>query len=367
MKRILCLILAMTALWGCAARAEQQLTDVRCAEEQFSTKAPTGAAAVYAENTGFQIFVEKAGLVPYVIVSRRPLDMKFSDPVNFLNNVFREHMENQYGENMIGMNPCKKWEIGGKTLLGARYLYKVKGTTLCLLRLIEVRDDGDVEYSAKTIEGQDGPTMEALDAAVRYYQPDGGKSAAGQAVLAPAAPGSADTMNGTYRVRIADADRIVDGGFFTAKLYAEDTYPAAQVEALKPGDAVQVNGEVLTAASIERYEEGLYELIPEGGFDGYIVFRKGSGGSYTAEVNDWTPCQHLTDVKVMLPLPYQFAFGWVDGSDEATVYDADAFINLLSDGETADQLTQYNTMIQFQDGLTMMILHTDYPEGPEGE
>ena len=68
MKRILCLILAMTALWGCAARAEQQLTDVRCAEEQFSTKAPTSAAAVYAENTGFQIFVEKAGLVPYVIV-----------------------------------------------------------------------------------------------------------------------------------------------------------------------------------------------------------------------------------------------------------------------------------------------------------
>ena len=57
----------------------------------------------------------------------------------------------------------------------------------------------------------------------------------------------------------------------------------------------------------------------------------------------------------------------MDGSDEATVYDADAFISLLSDGETADLLTQYNTMIQFQDGLTMMILHTDYPEGPEDE
>jgi hypothetical protein len=39
-------------------------------------------------------------------------------------------------------------------------------------------------------------------------------------------------------------------------------------------------------------------------------------------------------------------------------------LNLLRSGELNGELKQYNTLIQFKDGLVMSIGHTDYPEGP---
>ncbi len=366
MRRIL--ISALLLFFLCAfAAAEPGLKEVRCEEEGFSTKIPSDAEASYTKNTGLQIFAEKAGYVPYAIVSRRPAEMKLKDPVNYLNNVFREHMENQYGEDSLGMNPCRGWEIGGKTLLGARYYYKVRNTRLCLLRLVEAREDGDVEYTAKFIDGSDEAVMNALDAAVRHYRPYGSGSPGAPEALRPAEipSGSADTSNGVFWARIKDADRILAGGYFTVGLYAQDLYPADRLEALQPGDAVLVNGRTYTVKSFAQRGDGEYELIPQEEVYGYIAFRKTSGGAYTAVMDDWTPCTHLTDVKIMMPLPYKFSFAWISGDESAKVYDADAFVSLMTDGESAELLTQYNTMIQFEDGLLTMIIHTDYPEGPE--
>ena len=142
MKQLaIALILVLLTCPLLPAAAEDGLTAVDCAEEGFSTMIPAGCTAKYTEGTGLQIFVENAGYIPYVIVSRRPADMQFSNPTGYLNNVYREYMENRYGDNMIGMNPAKDWQVGGKTLLGARYLYKVGETTVCLLHLIEIREE----------------------------------------------------------------------------------------------------------------------------------------------------------------------------------------------------------------------------------
>ena len=364
MKRIVLLfafLLLSSVLWG--ALAETELISIRCEEENFSTKAPAGKTAEYVKNTGLQIYSEHAGYVPYVIISRRPLGMKLKNPTNYLNNVYREYMENQYKDDMIGTNPCRKWDVGGKTLLGARYMYKVQNTTLCLLRLIEVRDDGDVEYSAKYIDGQDSSTMAVLDATVRYYQP--GDESEGSAKVKPVdvAGTLVDKANGTYLAKIKDADRIMDGGYFTAELYIQDIYPGDQIETLKQGDQIVVNGQPFTVASMEPVENGL-ELYPQEEFDGYIVFQKASNTAYTALVNDWTPCTQVGEAKIMMPLPYRFSFRWVSGAEEETVYDADGFVSLLMDG-SADSLSQFNTTIQFEDNLVITITHTDYPLGPE--
>lgn len=173
MKKIVCLALALILVWGCALEAlcaEEALEEVRCEEQGFSTKIPAGLTAEWSEGNGLQISMGKPGYIPFILVFRRP--KKLSNPVNYLNNVVREYMENSYGSNMIGTNPCKTQEIGGKKLYAARYYYKVQNTRVCLMRLVEVREDGDVEYTAKYVDGKGDATLAALEEAVRYYQAD---------------------------------------------------------------------------------------------------------------------------------------------------------------------------------------------------
>lgn len=167
---ILAAILALTAAI-CGAAADGEWADYTCQEQSFSTKIPTSGTTVYDDSAkGIMIYTDVPGYIPYVIVSRRPADKKFSNPENYLNNVYREYIEEKFGDNNLGMNSASIWEIGGKELLGARYMYKIGDYTVIQLQLIEVRDAGDVEYTAKFIEGEDEATMAALNEAVRNYQ-----------------------------------------------------------------------------------------------------------------------------------------------------------------------------------------------------
>ena len=174
MKKLLAAILALallTSLALCGASAEDGYADYTCEEQHFSTKIPLSGTSGYDENNaGLTIYTDVPGYIPYVIVRRRPMDMKFSNPTNYLNNTYREYIEDSYGDNNLGMNPAKTWEIGGKELIGARYMFKIGEYTVVQLQLIEVRPDGDVEYTVKFIEGEDAATMAAAEEAVRYYR-----------------------------------------------------------------------------------------------------------------------------------------------------------------------------------------------------
>jgi hypothetical protein len=174
MKKLLAAILTLSLLMSlvlCGASAEDGYADYTCKEQNFSTKIPLSGTSGYdKDNAGLTIYTDVPGYIPYVIVRRRPMDMKFSNPENYLNNVYREYIEEKYGDNNLGMNPAKAWEIGGKELLGARYMYKLGDYTVVHLQLIEVRPDGDVEYTVKYIDGEGDATLAAAEEAVRYYQ-----------------------------------------------------------------------------------------------------------------------------------------------------------------------------------------------------
>jgi len=176
MKKLLAAILALSLLLSlalCSASADDGYADYTCKEQNFSTKIPLSGTSGYDEqNAGLTIYTDVPGYIPYVIVRRRPMNMKFSNPTNYLNNTYREYIEDSYGDNNLGMNPAKTWELGGKELIGARYMYKISEYTVVHLQLIEIRPDGDVEYTVKYIEGDASAdaTMAAAEEAVRNYR-----------------------------------------------------------------------------------------------------------------------------------------------------------------------------------------------------
>lgn len=377
MKRMLALILGTVMILGmalCGASAEEGLTDCACAEDRYATKIPVGAAAVYDPNNGLTVYTEKEGSIPYVIVHRRTPEQKFSNPANYLNNVYREHMENKYTDQYLGMvGIAKDREIGGKQLLTAEYWFKVGKYTVVQLVMIEIRDAGDVEYIVKYVKEKKEATMIALDAIVRYYRETDTEASAPaptteKEILKPADVSNTlvDNQNGTYWARIRDTDRIMSGGFFTAELYVQDLYALDQVWALQEGDRVEVNGKVFTVKSLQPEEDGRRELYTREENDGYIVFAKTSNTACIALVNDWVPCTRVGAEKIMMPLANHFTFLWMQGDEDATVYDADSFVSLVANEETAPVLNQYNTMVRFENGLLMMIGHQDYPFGPDG-
>ena len=294
---------------------------------------------------------------------------------------YREYLENRFEEDSLGMNPARSWEVGGKQLLGARYMYRIGKTVVTQLQLIEVRDGGDVEYTAKFYDGNEDVTMAALDAAVRYYQEtDAAPLPEPEPTAVPAPEGNGgkvvrpmdisgmkpDTVNGTYRARLTDTDRIVNGGFFTLELYQPDQYLLSEINALQPGDQVQVNGKLWTVASMVGREDGQCEMYVREDTYSYFVFVKNSDTTCTMLVDDWQPCTLLSSEKIMLPLPYAFAFAW-SGGDDVRLYDADAFIKLLEDPDTVEEMNQYNTAVSFSDGLLTVVSHSDYPPGPGEE
>lgn len=178
-----------------------------------------------------------------------------------------------------------------------------------------------------------------------------------------------DLNNGRFCLAVKDVGRIDDGGYFTASLYLEDHYGAAQIESMAPGDSVLVNGRVWTVSEVIPHaadaEPGLvdsYEICTEEESDGYIAFLHADDGCYLCVVNDWTPVFHAEDVRIMLPLADQFSYSAADGDDPVG---AEGFLDALR--EYGDSFLPYNTFCTFRDGMLVSVSHLDYPAGPEPE
>ena len=158
--------------------ADSGLVDVHCDEDGFSTKVPAHNGTEYRTTKGqmgFTIYYGDVGAAPCVIIHRRPMDGKFNNPQNYLNNIYREFLEEKYeGDGgSVGTNPASTWNIGGKDLIGARYFIRIGDVAVTQVLLIDVRDEGDVEYLViYRGEGEEKQVMDALNAAVANYAED---------------------------------------------------------------------------------------------------------------------------------------------------------------------------------------------------
>ena len=208
-----------------------------------------------------------------------------------------------------------------------------------------------------------------------------------------------DLENGSFCLQIEDRDRIIPEGYFTAALYLEDRYDPEQIESMKAGDRVLVNGEWFTVSEVVIHEDEvfdgadengstetdetspkrrirIYEIYTEEEFWGYITFEPAAEEFYIAVENDWNPITLVKKVKIMLPLPDAFVYHEMEsgGADEYPCGPED-FIDFLlhpEDDEEEDEagmaipfFTPYNTDVRFQDGLMTDIWTFSYPHGPE--
>ncbi len=169
-----------------------------------------------------------------------------------------------------------------------------------------------------------------------------------------------NTSYGTYLADIPDPSTILNGGYFKASLYSQDMYRPEDIEQLKPGDTVQIDGKVYTAASVIQHEGGVVEIYPKESesYDS-VVFRP-EGEVYLGIVNDHAACTYVGDYTFMMPLPDSFRFYWMGVENYIETYDADGFVQLLS-GNSAPDLTREYAVISFSDNMLSKALVADYP------
>ena len=173
MKKLvaIALLLALACLL-LPVQAEEGWTDFHCEEMQFTVKVPTAGLPRYEEEHGCRIYLKSEGSIPYVQVYRRPPEGKFKNPDNYLNNILREYLEETYGDDSLGMNFASVMEIGGRELLSARYQFKIGDTVVTQISVLDIRDGGDVEFTAKFYDGNEEITLQTLEAAVASYAED---------------------------------------------------------------------------------------------------------------------------------------------------------------------------------------------------
>ena len=199
MKQSRSFMLMFIFLCCCAVEtvhAAEALKDVHCAQQGFSTKIPAGMSAAWKNGEGLHISVGDPRYVPFVLVWKGS-QVNISPAEYF--RAYTAHIRKKYGARLRAFAIMEYYEVGGKKLPAARYIYDVEGGRLCLLRLIEARKDHTVAYTAKYVNGRGDATLAALDAAVRYYRP--GNTKAVPKILPPP-PRTVPKAGGTRRFTI---------------------------------------------------------------------------------------------------------------------------------------------------------------------
>ena len=197
-------------------------------------------------------------------------------------------------------------------------------------------------------------------------------------------PDSYDLNNGEFWFSAEAGEGAADGSF-TMTLYLEDRYSIAEVEALKPDDTVEVDGETYTVEAVvihgwydsdgdgeldtgditvrdpevaqylyDKYETVIsdrelvteaYEIYTKEEFDGYIALSIGADGYCHPIVNDMGYRRQIGTAEIPLPLPGDFEFHYEEDWNEMEG-GAQEFLNALAEYG----FDPYRSVARFRDG-----------------
>ena len=173
MKRLFCIMTAMILMLGlipAAGTAETVLTEVRNDAQGFTTRMPEGKTATVNDQGQLNIWLEGEGFVPNVWICRRSDKV---DPDKLLYESYPAYLKDKFGDRLLDVSASgKTLEIGGKILPAVAFIYAdIHGNTVYRINLMEVRDDGDVEYICPHCGERYVPAMRAV-----WFAPHIGRS-----------------------------------------------------------------------------------------------------------------------------------------------------------------------------------------------
>ena len=217
-KTLNALDIALRSFRSLEEEAPNGLKDVYCESQDFSISIPEELESKWIDDAGLRVFTGTPGYIPHITVWRRSGNL--NDPDNYVRNVYREYMEEQYGENYRGGIFYDSYQAGGKDLYAAKYYYRASNTNLTLMHLVEVRPGGDVEYTVRYIEGDDGLPPAELDDIIRSYtegkpgaKPEPGKTDGPQ--TEPVVLNTAEYNDGRFHIQLPSGWKIKTTGDYS--------------------------------------------------------------------------------------------------------------------------------------------------------
>ena len=345
-------------------------TEARCDEWHFSVRIPAGMSAAaydyedpdYEKTTGggLAVSAEEPDGMPEMWILRR--DHAFNNPGYYLTDSCWQYYNgiDEYFEDLgYGL-----YEYGGITLRGSgcRFYGEDDEIRFEEYRFIPYRDDRGTEFVLRYTAETGEAAYSLLDTVIRNYMPDDEPEQA-EAKYLPIQEDK-DLQNGTFPVSFEDLDRIETDGYCTAVLYTKDYYRAEDVQAMKPGDTVRINGRTCTLTDAEdpEAEISLKEEAPDQSFWGMSFIQEEEGGRYFLYImDDWYSVSRIADIRVDTAQPVGFYKipGWEEPELKAE--------NIFTDESgirTLMELTPYNTYCELKDGQLIGIYSGDYPIGP---
>ena len=203
-------------------------------------------------------------------------------------------------------------------------------------------------------------------------------------------PDSYDLNNGEFWFEMEPVENPGSSPL-TMTLYLEDRYSLAEIENLRRGDTIEVQGKTYTVEMVvihgfydsdgdgeydtgditvkdpdqvkdllDKYELVItsdhelyptsYELYTQEEFDGYIAFTVGNNGYCHPLINDITFRTLIGTVEIPLPVPEGFRCDIFDefGGSDIMNGTAQDFLNAIADG-----CDRYNAVARFEDGKLM--------------
>ena len=178
---VICCAMLLSVLSGCGSKTEiiteagsktETETDspyktVASEKQNFSTQCLKAYTTKWDDEDGLYIYTETEDSIPYVLIWRyRDISI---DAGQFLEEVICNQMVEKYGPDLIETSPVEDHPVGGKTIPGILFTYKVDEYAVKSLRLAYKLGDDIINFTAKYLDGEGDITMSALDAAVKNF------------------------------------------------------------------------------------------------------------------------------------------------------------------------------------------------------
>ena len=157
----------------------------------------------------------------------------------------------------------------------------------------------------------------------------GACAAEGNAVVPYPVDTEVNTIWGVYYAEAADVSTFANGGYIDVTLYEQDVYMRDDIEGLKPGSRVMIEGTEYKAASVTPKGNGTIEIVPEGSRLTY-TFLPFNENYIAADSSGQGVATRIGNYRITTPLKETFKFCYIDSDDSIKAYDADAFAEIMA-------------------------------------